>query len=37
VEEAERCPDLMKYARDCTCGNVFFPELSESPAKGGGS
>ena len=26
VEEAEVCTDLKKYARDCTCGNVFFDE-----------
>lgn len=26
VEEAETCKDLLKYARDCTCGNVFFDE-----------
>jgi len=24
VEEAETCPELQKYARDCTCGIVFF-------------
>ena len=24
MEEAETCKDLQKYARDCTCGNVFF-------------
>jgi len=24
VEEAETCKDLQRYARDCTCGNVFF-------------
>jgi hypothetical protein len=26
VEEAETCKDLQKYARDCTCGNVFFED-----------
>jgi hypothetical protein len=25
VQEAETCPELRKrYARDCTCGVVFF-------------
>jgi hypothetical protein len=28
VEEAEICTDLQKYARDCTCGNVFFQDLA---------
>ena len=37
VEEAETCQDLLKYARDCTCGNVFFPELAEADSKGGGT
>jgi len=37
VEEAETCKDLLKYARDCTCGNVFFPELAEAHTKGGGA
>lgn len=35
VEEAENCKDLLRYARDCTCGNVFFPELL--PAREGGA
>ena len=26
VEEAEICQELQKYARDCTCGNVFFED-----------
>ena len=26
VEEAETCNSLAKYARDCTCGIVFFQE-----------
>ena len=28
VEEAEVCKDLLKYARDCTCGNIFFDDLA---------
>ena len=28
VEEAEATPNLQKYARDCTCGNVFFEEYA---------
>lgn len=27
VEEAETCNSLAKYARDCTCGIVFFEEV----------
>jgi hypothetical protein len=27
VQEAEVCKDLQKYARDCTCGNVFFEKM----------
>ena len=29
MAEAESCKDLQKYARDCTCGNVFFPETAQ--------
>ena len=37
VEEAETCKDLLKYARDCTCGNVFFdePVVPAAALKGG--
>jgi hypothetical protein len=37
VEEAETCKDLLKYARDCTCGNVFFDEhvVPAAGSKGG--
>jgi hypothetical protein len=34
VEEAETCKDVQRYARDCTCGMVFFSE-HEIPSKGG--
>ena len=33
VEEAEVCADLQKYARDCTCGDVFFQDFG--PAEKG--
>jgi hypothetical protein len=29
VEEAETCPSVRKYARDCTCGAVFFEEQAQ--------
>ena len=38
VQEAETCKDLQRYARDCTCGNVFFYDQAASAveeAKGG--
>ena len=37
VEEAETCKDLQRYARDCTCGNVFFdePVVPVAGSKGG--
>jgi len=34
AQEAETCKDLQKYARDCTCGNVFFEDLA--PVQTGG-
>ena len=34
VQEAETCKDLQRYARDCTCGSVFF-SAPVIPLKGG--
>ncbi len=37
VDEAETCKDLLTYARDCTCGSVFFDEPAEAATEGGGT